>query len=179
MPHLVTLHSSRDEHPASRAQRERSLVRRSGDLPERSALRHQGVEEEMNRFHGALRRARHELRDDRRGLQAVDQGLGHGLDQDSEAEANCTAINEEDALLRDSLVLLEVERTFLDERWPTEEALEKVLEERRRLARLVGGEAASLEIACLERAFERVVSSLASRFHGKKVPDNGKGDTRH
>jgi hypothetical protein len=175
MPHLVTLHSSRDEHPASRAPRERSLLRRSGDLPERSALRHQGVEEEMNRFHGALRRARHELRDDRRGLQAIDQGL----DQGAEAESNCTAINEEDGLLRDSLVLLEVERTILDERWPTEEALEKVLEERRRLARLVGGEAASLEIACLERAFERVVTSLASRSHGKKLPDNGKGDTRH
>jgi phosphoenolpyruvate-protein kinase (PTS system EI component) len=175
MPHLVTLHSSRDERPASRAQRERSLVRRSGDLPERSALRHQGVEEEMNRFHGALRRARHELRDDRRGLQAVGQGLEQGAD----AEANCTAINEEDALLRDSLVLLEVERTILDERWPTEEALEKVLEERRRLARLVGGEAASLEIACLERAFARVVTSLASRFYAKKFPDNGKADTRH
>ena len=84
----------------------------AGVISSRSALRHYSVEEEMNRFHGALRRARHELRDARRGLMGP------------EAEAAHVALGEEDAILRDSLLLLEVERTILDERWPTEDALD-------------------------------------------------------
>ena len=121
----------------------------------------------MNRFHGALRRARHELRDARRGLSGP------------AAEAVNVALGEEDALLRDSLVLLEVERTILDERWPTEEALKKVLDERRRLARLVIGDSALLEIAHLERAFERVNCALTLRSSVKIVPKNGKSLGRH
>ena len=155
MPDLATLHSSRDERHSS------------SELPARSALRHHGVEEEMNRFHGALRRARHELRDARRGLSGP------------AAEAVHVALGEEDALLRDSLVLLEVERTILDERWPTEEALKKVLDERRRLARLVIGDSALLEIAHLERAFERVSCALTLRGSVKIVPKNGKNLSRH
>jgi len=116
----------------------------------------------MNRFHGALRRARHELRDARRGLSGPD------------AEAANAALGEEDAILRDSLLLLEVERTILDERWPTEEALGKVLDERRRLARLVGGDSALLEIARLEHAFERVACALELRSSTKALPKSGK-----
>jgi phosphoenolpyruvate-protein kinase (PTS system EI component) len=138
----------------------------AGQIPAGSALRHQGVEEEMNRFHGALRRARHELRDARRGLLGPDAEDLHRM------------FGEEDALLRDSLVLLEVERTILDERWSTEEALKKVLDERRRLARLVGERLALLEIACLERAFERVVCALELRSSPRALPENGKGHSR-
>ena len=115
----------------------------------------------MNRFHGALRRARHELRDARRGLMGP------------EAEAAHVALGEEDAILRDSLLLLEVERTILDERWPTEDALDKVLDERRRLARLVGGSSAELEVASLERAFELVTRALGLRSSRKNFPENG------
>jgi hypothetical protein len=162
MPDPATLHSSRDERPSSLVERGRHPGLSSSELPARSALRHYGVEEEMNRFHGALRRARHELRDARRGLSGP------------AAEAAQVALGEEDALLRDSLVLLEVERTILDERWPTEEALEKVLDERRRLARLVIGDSAFLEIAHLERAFERVGCALTLSSSAKIIPKNGK-----
>ena len=133
----------------------------AGVIPSRSALRHQGVEEEMNRFHGALRRARHELRDVRRGLMGP------------EAEAAHAALGEEDAILRDSLLLLEVERTILDERWLTEDALGKVLDERRRLARLVEGGSAELEIASLERAFGLVVRALGLRNSRRGFPETG------
>jgi len=135
-PHLATLHNSPDQRPR-------------GAASKGSALRHQRVEEEMNRFHGALRSARHELRDARRGATCVG------------AEEIEAALSEEDALLRDSLVLLEVERTILDERRLTEDALTKVLDERLRLARLVGGEPAMAESAHLARAFERVSGALA------------------
>lgn len=162
MPDLATLHSSRDEQPSSRTQRGRRHGLSSSALPARSALRHHGVEEEMNRFHGALRRARHELRDARRGLRGPD------------AEATHAALGEEDAILRDSLLLLEVERTILDERWPTEEALRKVLDERRRLARLVGGGSALLEIARLEHVFDRVACALELRSSARGIPESGK-----
>lgn len=114
-----------------------------------SAPRQQGMEVEMNRFHSALREVRHELRDARRGAVCV------------EAEEVDDALHAEDVLLRDSLVLLEVERTILDERLPAEHALSKVLEERRRLARLVGGDPTSpTEVASLMRAFSRVIRAL-------------------
>jgi len=142
-------------------QKGRPHVASAGVISARSALRHHGVEEEMNRFHGALRRARHELRDARRGLMGP------------EAEAAHVALGEEDAILRDSLLLLEVERTILDERWPTEDALDKVLDERRRLARLVGGSSAELEVASLERAFELVTGALGLRSSRKNFPENG------
>jgi len=106
----------------------------------------------MNRFHGALRDVRHALRDARRG--AVCEG----------AEEDDKALSEEDALLRDSLVLLEVERTILDERLHVEHALSKVLEERRRLARLIEGDLPSREVVSLERAFLRVVGALDGRI---------------
>ena len=166
MPDLATLHSSRDERSASREERGRRSLTSSSELPARSALRQHGVEEEMNRFHGALRRARHDLRDARRGLSGPN------------AEALQRALGEEDALLRDSLVLLEVERTILDERWPTEDALQKVLDERCRLARLIGGDSASLEIAHLELAFERVGRLLALMGSAKGVPKNGTSQDR-
>ena len=161
MPDLATLHSSRDERPSSGAKRARRQGLSPSALQARSALRHHGVEEEMNRFHGSLRRARHELRDARRGLCGPN------------AEAEHFALSEEDALLRDSLLLLEVERTILDERWPTEDALGKVLDERRRLARLVSGDSALLEIAGLERAFLRVARALELRSSARFVPKNG------
>lgn len=109
----------------------------------------------MNRFHAALRDVRHELRDERRG--ALSTGAA---ERDEELQL-------EDVLLRDSLVLLEVERTILDERLPAEDALSKVLEERRRLARLVSGASTSEEVASLERAFHRVDRALELGNEGR------------
>ena len=115
------------------------------------ALRQQEMEVELNRFHGALREVRHELRDARRSAMCA------------AAKEIEDALREEDALLRDSLVLLEVERTILDERLPAEHALSKVLDERWRLARLVGGESTSPPgVASLVRAFRRVTEALGA-----------------
>ena len=111
--------------------------------------RTQGMEVDMNRFHAALREVRHELRDARRGAAARGEG------------AEEAALGDEDSLLRDSLVLLEVERTILDERLRAESALAKVLEERVRLARLLAGDPALQEVAALGRAFRRVVDVLS------------------
>jgi hypothetical protein len=107
----------------------------------------------MNRFHGALRDVRHALRDARRGALCR---------RESQMERD---LSEEDGVLRDSLVLLEIERTILDERMSVERALAKILEERRRLARLVRDEPSmDSDIRALARAFERVGRALGGRI---------------
>jgi len=127
--------------------------------------RPQGMEVEMNRFHAALREVRHELRDARRGAMA------------SGTAGEEVALCEEDSLLRDSLVLLEVERTILDERLSAENALSKVLEERTRLARLLAGDPAIREVASLGRAFRRVVGALLTQSVGEYFPAEGSSTT--
>ena len=119
------------------------------------------MEVEMNRFHAALREVRHELRDARRGA------LANG------SEVTEVTLCEEDSLLRDSLVLLEVERTILDERLSAENALSKVLDERTRLARLLAGDPAIREVASLGRAFRRVVGALLTQSVGEHFPGEG------
>lgn len=113
------------------------------------------TEREMNRFHGALRDVRHALRDARRGALCR---LESQMERD---------LSEEDGVLRDSLVLLEIERTILDERMSVERALAKILEERRRLARLVRDEPSmASDIRALARAFERVGRALGGSALG-------------
>lgn len=115
---------------------------------------------ELNRFHGALREVRHELRDALRGAISAGAGVVN------------EALREEDALLRDSLVLLEVERTIVDERLPAGQALLKVLEERRRLRRLVDdGASAAPAFASMECAFRRVARALGGGSEERNFPE--------
>jgi len=124
------------------------------------------MEDQMNRFHAALREVRHDLRDARRGAAA------------GEAERLEETLKDEDSLLRNSLVLLEVERTILDERLPAEHALSKVLEERTRLARLLAGDPATREVASLGRAFQRVRDALAAQCGSEHFP-KGRSSPSH
>ena len=159
----ATLGGSPSESPDS------TQANQSGEAQSRAASgeprrRAQGMEVEMNRFHAALREVRHDLRDARRGAVAS------GTEEDE------LAFSEEDSLLRDSLVLLEVERTILDDRLSAENALSKVLEERVRLARLLAGDPAIREVAVLGRAFRRVVEALLAQGVEESFP-NGRSST--
>jgi hypothetical protein len=95
----------------------------------------------------------------------------------SGTEEEEVALCEEDSLLRDSLVLLEVERTILDERLSAENALSKVLEERTRLARLLAGDPAIREVASLGRAFRRVAGALLTQSAEEYFPGEGSPTT--
>lgn len=157
---VAILTAAMESHPAAtlgdkKAERQPSA---RADQAERRR-RAQGMEVDMNRFHAALRVVRHELRDARRGAAAA------------QAEEEEVALAEEDSLLRDSLVLLEVERTIIDERLRAESALSKVLEERVRLARLLAGDPAIREVAALGRAFRRVQVALEAQASEPSFPD--------
>jgi len=153
--------TSGSDESAQVSQPETAALPSATDEPRR---RTQGMEVDMNRFHAALRKVRHELRDARRGAVA------------SGREEDDFELCEEDSLLRDSLVLLEVERTILDERLSAENALSKVLEERVRLARLLAGDPAIREVAALGRAFRRVVETLSAQGVEESFP-NGRSST--